>query len=158
MRTQLDLNRLAQTAIGFEPLIDVMERILAAESASYPPCTIEKHGEDRYRICLAVAGFAPDEITVTAQPNLLVVSGCPARAEAREVLHGGLGPHPFERRFQVADHMEVMEARLDNGLLAIDLVRNLPEELKPRRIPLAARSGAAALEDRRADVETRAAA
>src|SRR3712207_989380 len=114
---------------------------------SYPPYDIERTGEDSYRVTLAVAGFRPDELTVTAQQNLLVVSGERRnRGEGgerqREVLYRGIAGRSFERRFELADHVEVVGANLADGLLTVELKRELPEAMRPRRIEIG-RGGAA---------------
>ena len=102
--------------------------------SDYPPYNIERTGDDRYRITLAVAGFTKDEISITAQQNHLVVSGQMADPADREYLHKGIAARPFEHRFSLEDHVEVQAASLENGLLEIDLVRNIPEAMKSRRI------------------------
>ena len=106
-------------------------------SDNYPPYDIEKTGEDVYRLTLALAGWTPDEITVTSEPSVLVVSGQKAEPKNKLYLYRGIPPLAFERRFNLADHVEISEARLQNGLLTIELVRKVPEEMKPRRIAIA---------------------
>jgi molecular chaperone IbpA len=106
---------------------------------TYPPYNIEKTGEDAYRITLAVAGFAEDELSIEARDGQLVVTGRKAETEDgnTNVLHRGIATRAFERRFQLADHVRAVEARTENGLLHIDLVREVPEALKPRKIEIA---------------------
>ena len=107
---------------------------------SYPPYDVEKTGDDGYRITLAAAGFAAQELEITAQPNLLIVSGQKAKEEdaGRTYLHRGIAGRNFERKFELADHVVVKCANYDNGVLAIDLAREVPEALKPRRIEIGA--------------------
>jgi molecular chaperone IbpA len=118
---------------------------------TYPPYNIEKTGEDAYRITLAVAGFAEDELSIEAREGQLVVTGRKSDTEDanRNILHRGIATRAFERRFQLADHVRAVEARTENGLLHVDLVREVPEALKPRKIEIA-RAGKA--------IETQAAA
>jgi molecular chaperone IbpA len=105
-----------------------------------------KTGGDQYTINMAVAGFSPDELTVTMQPNQLVVSGHKHDEKAGEYLHRGIAQRAFERRFELADHVNVVAANLDNGLLTIELKREIPEEMKPRRIEI--QTAVESLEDR----------
>ncbi|WP_448586575.1 Hsp20 family protein [Thermaurantiacus sp.] len=141
MRTAFDFTPLLRSSIGFENLnrlIDFATRMTDADAA-FPPYNIEKLGEDRYRITMAVAGFAKDEIDITVQENSLVVSGRAAeeaRTEGREFLHRGIAKRAFERRFQLADVIKVTGASFVNGLLNIDLVREVPEHKKPRKIEI----------------------
>ncbi|UEM06856.1 Hsp20 family protein (plasmid) [Skermanella rosea] len=131
----IDFSPLFRSTVGFDRLSDMLDDVMRYQPADdYPPYDIEKTGEHSYRVTLAVAGFAPEDITVTAQPNLLLVSGRkPARSDA-EYLHRGLALRDFERRFNLADHVEVKGAYMDNGLLSLDLVREVPEAMKPRTI------------------------
>jgi molecular chaperone IbpA len=105
---------------------------------TYPPYDIEKTGEDAYRITLAVAGFAPDELSVVAEHNALTVTGRKSDGNGAQYLYQGIAGRPFERHFDLADYVKVTGASLENGLLAIDLVRLLPEAVKPRRIEIGA--------------------
>src|SRR5262244_3283194 len=139
MRTTLDLSPLFRSTIGF----DRMSRLLDAatrldESAlSYPPYNIEVLGEDAYRITMAVAGFGENDINITAQENSLVITGKTAKGdEERKFLYRGIAGRAFERRFELADHIRVSGARLTNGLLNVDLVREVPEAMKPRSIKI----------------------
>ncbi len=112
---------------------------MAEGQASYPPYNIEKTGENTYRITIAVAGFADTELNVEAREGQLIVTGRKAEAEAetkRNYLHRGIATRAFERRFQLADHVRAQDAVTENGLLHIDLVRQVPEALKPRRIEI----------------------
>lgn len=106
----------------------------------YPPYDIARMGEDTYRISLAVAGFAQDEIAITAQQNMLLVSGKRAKKPEGELLYQGISARSFDRRFNLADHVEVASANLENGLLQIELVRKIPEAMKPRTIEIKSKS------------------
>ena len=136
MRTY-DLNPLWRSTIGFDRFFDLVD---AAEHAgtddNYPPCNVERLGEDRYQISLALAGFAPDEIALTAEQNVLTVEGRKAEKQQRELLYQGISSRPFKRQFNLADYVQVKAATFDNGLLQIELVRDIPEAMKPRRIAI----------------------
>ncbi|HUO93523.1 MAG TPA: Hsp20 family protein [Rhizomicrobium sp.] len=153
MRNTIDMTALGRSAIGFEHLFDMLQNNLEAGPAdSYPPYNIEKAAEDRYRVTLAVAGFSEDELEVTSEPNRLTVTGR-KRTEARsgDLLYQGIAGRPFTRHFDLADHVFVRGARLANGLLTIELEREIPEAMKPRRIEIGAgRTEAAAVEKRAA--------
>jgi molecular chaperone IbpA len=138
MRT-FDLSPLYRSTVGFDRLASILDQVTsAAESQNtYPPYNIEKTGENAYRITLAVAGFSDDELTIEAKEGQLVVTGRKAEAEDKAtVLHRGIATRAFERRFQLADHVRAVEAVTENGLLHIDLVREVPEALKPRKIEI----------------------
>ena len=141
--TTLDLSPLFRSVIGFDRMARLMDTAQAAsDGASYPPYNIEKTGDDRYRLTMAVAGFKPDEIDVTVKENHLVVSGRVAgETPHTEVLYRGIAGRAFERRFLLADHIVVEGANLQNGLLHVGLKRVVPEALKPRKIAI---GGAAA--------------
>ncbi|MEY3986151.1 MAG: hypothetical protein RLZ59_1596 [Pseudomonadota bacterium] len=143
MRTVFDFTPYRRSTIGFDRLFDTLENLTQVETnaGNYPPYDIERTGEDAYRITIAVAGFAQDEIELTAQQNLLVVRARKAEspaedAQPREFLHRGIATRAFERRFQLADHVQVRGAHLENGMLSISLVREVPEAMKPRRIEI----------------------
>ena len=138
MRTY-DFTPFRRSTVGFDRLFDTLENSARIETVdNYPPFNIEKQGDDAYRITVAVAGFTPAELDVTAQQNLLVVAGSKAEENGERVfLHRGIGTRAFERRFQLADFVQVRRAELENGLLVIDLVREVPEALKPRKIEIA---------------------
>ncbi len=138
MRTAYDFSPLYRSMIGVDRLADLVETAMRSEGEpNYPPYDIEKTGEDAYRITLAAAGFKPEELEITAQPNLLVVAARKDKAEdGRAFLHRGIAHRSFERRFELADHVVVKSADYIDGVLAIDLVREMPEALKPRRIPI----------------------
>lgn len=137
-----DLTPLIRSTVGFDRLMDAFDEALrlAQAAPNYPPYNIEKIGEDAYRITLAVAGFGAHELNVEQRENALLVSGAKARDEVAERqttwLHRGIAQREFERAFQLADYVKVVGARLDNGLLHIDLARELPETMKPRKIPI----------------------
>ena len=151
MRTTIDFSPLWRSSIGFDRMLNLLDEATRFEPAdNYPPSDIEKTGENAYRLTLAVAGFAPSELTVTAQPNLLVVSGHKADGQSRELLHQGIAARAFERQFQLAEFVKVVGASLEQGLLTIDLVREVPEAMKPRRIAIASGSAPRAIESRRA--------
>lgn len=142
MRT-FDFSPLFRSTVGFDRMPQLLEAAMkgADHSDGYPPYNIEKQGDDKYRISLAVAGFGPDDIDVTAKENTLVVQGktSPDSGE-KTFLHRGIAGRAFERTFQLADHIRVVAADLENGLLHIDLEREVPEELKPRRIEITSAS------------------
>ena len=138
MRT-FDLAPLYRSTVGFDRLFSMLDGFETAPG--YPPYNIERTGEDAYRISMAVAGFSEKEIAIEAHRNVLSVKGerkDEANGEGSEVLYRGIAARSFERRFQLADHVEVQGAELKNGLLHIDLKRNIPEEMKPRRIAISA--------------------
>ncbi len=133
----VDLSPLYRTAIGFDRLASMLENANRLESAGYPPYNIEVTGEDEYQITMAVAGFTDDELSIESKQNELTVSGEKAGSEDdRQFLHRGIATRSFERKFQLADHVLVKGARLEHGLLHIELYRELPEALKPRSISI----------------------
>lgn len=137
----VDFSPFYRSTVGFDRLFSMLDSMGQPESAqSYPPYNIERTGEDAYRITMAVAGFGDDELELEAHRNVLTVKGEKAehKDDNAELLYRGIAGRTFERRFQLADHVEVKGAELKNGLLHIDLVREVPEELKPRRISIAA--------------------
>ena len=133
-----DFAPLFRTAIGFDRLARLVDTAAQTTSApSYPPYNIEKTGEDSYVLTMAVAGFGPDDIELTVQDNTLVVSGrVGGEQNGRELLYRGIAARSFERRFALADHIQVEQAGLTNGLLQIGVKRVVPEALKPRRIAI----------------------
>ena len=133
-----DLTPLFRTAIGFDRLARLVDTAQAAPAASsYPPYNIEKTGEDSYRLTMAVAGFSPDDIEMVVRDNTLVITGrAQAEEQQGEILYRGIAGRPFERRFVLADHIQVDGADLQNGLLHVGLKRIVPEALKPRRIAI----------------------
>ncbi|WP_194454366.1 Hsp20 family protein [Bradyrhizobium sp. CCBAU 53421] len=142
MRTY-DFSPLFRSAIGFDRLFDLAETVQRAGEDNYPPYNIERLSEDRYQIALAVAGFAPDEISVTAEQNVLTIEGTKVEKAEREYIYQGISTRRFKRQFSLADHVEVKNAAFDNGLLRIDLAREVPEAMKPRRIAINAIPGKA---------------
>lgn len=131
----LNLSPLFRTAIGFDRLARMLDTASTAD-VSYPPYNIERTGDDLYRLTMAVAGFGPDDIDITAKDNALLITGRIAAAANGEVLYRGIAGRPFERRFVLADHIVVEGAELANGLLHVALKRVVPEALKPRRIAI----------------------
>jgi len=135
----VNLSPFWRSSVGFDRLFDLLDENLRLEPEdNYPPYNIVRTGEDSYRISLAVAGFSPDEVAVTAQQNLLTVSGRKAQETEEQFVYRGISARPFERRFSLADHVEVKAASFENGLLQIDMVRELPEAKKPRKIEVRA--------------------
>ncbi|MFK7954992.1 MAG: Hsp20 family protein [Lysobacterales bacterium] len=136
--TTFDLSPLYRSAIGFERMANLLNSANRAEQGgSFPPYNIESTGDDQYRITMAVAGFAEDDLDITSEQNTLtVVGGSKGREEKREFLYRGIAERNFERRFQLADHVRVNGARLENGLLHIDLVREVPEAMKPQKVQI----------------------
>ena len=146
MRT-FDLAPLYRATVGFDQIADLMDRVLTNDvsQSSYPPYNIEKTADDAYRISIAVAGFSDADLNVEVREQSLVVSGRKAADEsARSYLHRGIATRAFERKFQLADHVHVVGAAHEDGMLHIDLKREVPEALKPRQIEIA--SGAKAIE------------
>ena len=145
MRTAYDFSPLYRSVIGVDRMADLVQSAMRSEGdAGFPPYDVEKTGEDGYRITLAAAGFTADELEITALPNLLVVTGRKSRdagEDGRTYLHRGIAGRNFERKFELADYVVVKSAAYDNGLLSIDLAREVPEALKPRRIEIGAPAG-----------------
>lgn len=144
MRTAYDFSPLYRSMIGADRMAEFIETAMrSGGDSAYPPYDIEKTGEDTYRITLAAAGFAPDELELVAQPNLLVVTGRkPKDDKDRAYLHRGIAGRDFERRFELADYVVVKAADYAHGVLSIDLAREVPEALKPRRIEIGQTTGA----------------
>ena len=138
----VDFSPLYRSTVGFDRLFSMLDSLGQPDAGqSYPPYNIERTGEDSYRISMAVAGFAEDDIAIEAHRNVLTVKGErkeESANEGSELLYRGIAARAFERRFQLADHVDVVGAALKNGLLHIDLKRNIPEEMKPRKIAIAA--------------------
>ncbi|MEM7664427.1 MAG: Hsp20 family protein [Pseudomonadota bacterium] len=135
--SRLDFTPYRRSTVGFDRLFDLLESQARTNSGdNYPPFNIARSGEDNYRITLAVAGFRPEDIDITAQQNLLVVQGKKREEtdDGGELLHIGIANRGFERRFELADFVRVESADLADGLLAIDLVREVPEAMKPKKI------------------------
>lgn len=137
MRNTFDFAPLYRSSIGFDRLFDLLESSNRTQpNDNWPPYDTIKTGDDSYRITMAVAGFAQEDMTITLQPNLLVVTGEKADNVQGEYLHRGIANRPFNRRFELADHVQVAGASLVNGLLTIDLKREIPEAMKPRQISI----------------------
>jgi len=141
MRTY-DFSPLWRSTVGFDRLFDLAETAQRAGEDTYPPYNIERLSEDRYLISLAVAGFSPDEITVTAEQNVVTVEGNKADRTEHDYLYRGISARPFKRQFSLADYVQVKSAAFENGLLKIELFREIPEAMKPRRILINDGSGA----------------
>jgi molecular chaperone IbpA len=144
MRT-FDLAPLYRSTVGFDRLFSLLDQVSGLDAApGYPPYNIERTGENAYRISVAVAGFAEGELAIEAKENTLLIRGeKKEKAEEKkgQVLYQGIAARSFERRFQLADHVEVKGASLENGLLHVDFVRQIPEAMKPRQIPIAKVNG-----------------
>lgn len=139
MRTAFDFSPLFRSTVGFDRVFDLLDNASRVSSFdNWPPYDIAKTGDDQYRVTLAVAGFGDNELNVTQERNLLLVSGDKAAAEDTQYLHRGIAGRSFQRRFELADHVRVVAANLANGLLTIDLKREIPEAMKPRRIDIKA--------------------
>jgi molecular chaperone IbpA len=137
----LDFSPLFRSTIGFDRLMRLADAATLVDTTalSYPPYNIEKTGEDTYRLTMAVAGFSQEELEIVAQENALVVTGkAKGSEEEGKYLHRGIARRAFERRFHLADHIKVTGASLDNGLLHVELAREVPEQLKPRAIQIVA--------------------
>lgn len=148
-----DLTPLYRTSVGFERLNRLFDEALNRDTApGFPPYNIEKLGEDSYRIGMAVAGFREQDLDVSVSDNVLTVRGRIEQGEPDEsrFIYRGIATRAFERRFQLADHIDVTGARLEHGLLHLDLVRLVPEELRPRKIPIGAAAPRATVIDRQA--------
>ena len=140
MRSAFDFAPFRRSTVGFDRLFDMLENNgLSQGQENYPPFDLIKLGDNDYRIELAVAGFKPDEIDITAQQNVLIVSGRKneeSEARGNDYVYRGIANRSFERRFALADHIQVRGADLKDGLLAIELVREIPEAMKPRKIDI----------------------
>ena len=139
MRTY-DFSPLFRSTIGFDRLFDLVETAQRAAEDTYPPYNIERLAENRYQISLAIAGFSPDEVSVTAEQNVVTIEGSKADQAEPEFLYRGISTRHFKRQFSLADYVQVKGATFDNGLLKIELVREIPEAMKPRRIAIAGAS------------------
>jgi molecular chaperone IbpA len=150
--TMFDLTPLYRSTVGFDRLARMLDEVSSFEAPAYPPYNIERLGDDEYRITMAVAGFGPKDINLEVKGTALTVTG-KKNGEAdnkAEYLHQGIAARAFERRFQLADHVEVTGATMDNGLLHISLKREIPEALKPRTIAIGTSSAPKAIEAKKA--------
>jgi molecular chaperone IbpA len=137
--TTIDFSPLFRSMIGFDRMAPSLENAFRNEAGGYPPYNVELESENKYRITMAVAGFADNDLGIEVKENLLTVTGSrqpEGEQEARRFLYRGIATRSFERRFQLADYVKVVDARLENGLLHIDLVREVPETMKPRKIEI----------------------
>jgi molecular chaperone IbpA len=158
MRTNLDFSPLFRSSIGFDRMLDALEAASRVESIdNWPAYDIIKTGEDDYRIAMAVAGFSQDELTITQEQNMLVVAGQKEDAREEQYLHRGIADRTFQRRFELADHVKVMGAGLVNGLLTIDLKREIPEEMKPRKIEISTEMALPKIDTKQIETEKQAA-
>jgi molecular chaperone IbpA len=131
-----DFSPLWRSGIGFDRLLDIADAAQRASEDNYPPYNIERLGDDHYQITLAVAGFSPDDLSVSAEQNILTVEARKTEPATRTYLHRGISARPFKRVFTLADHVQVRKAAIDHGLLTIELIREVPEAMKPRRIEI----------------------
>ena len=134
MRTTLDLSPLYRSAIGFDRMASLLNSAAVENKPSYPPYNVELVEENRYRITMAVAGFAESELDITSEQNTLLIAGRQDAETERQYLYQGIAGRNFERKFQLAEHVRVVDARLENGLLHVELERQIPEAMKPRKI------------------------
>ncbi|WP_265569394.1 Hsp20 family protein [Sphingomicrobium nitratireducens] len=156
MRSAFDFSPFRRSTVGFDRLFDMLEtNDLAETGEKYPPFDLVKCGDDEYRIDIAMAGFSRDELEITAQQNQLIVSGRKSDDTDETYIHRGIATRAFERRFGLADHVQVSGADMHDGLLSISLKREIPEAMKPRKIEIgeSASSDQGALEDQRNTVD-----
>ena len=148
MRTAYDFSPLYRSTVGFDRLFDLLDQAHRVEPMNWPPYNIEKVADDQYRITMAVAGFSPDEIEMTQHQNALLVTGQKKSSdEGSQYLHRGIATRSFKQTFNLADHVKVTRAGLEHGLLTVELKREIPEALKPRRIEIATGRGTAVGQD-----------
>ncbi len=148
-----DLTPLYRSTVGFDRMFSLLDNAFDGQAQSYPPYNIERTGEDAYRITVAVAGFTDKELNIEVKENALTIRGektVNEQDDKPEVLYQGIAARAFERRFQLADHVEVTGASVENGLLHVDLVRRIPEAKKPRQIPIGKANGNAQVIDAKA--------
>jgi molecular chaperone IbpA len=138
----LDLSPLWRSTVGFDRLFDLLDDTLRwAGEDNYPPYNIERTGEDHYQVSLALAGFTPEEIAITIEQNVLTVEGRKAEKGDHHYLYQGISGRPFRRVFNLADYVQVKGASFEDGLLRIELVREVPEAMRPRQIPIVSGPG-----------------
>ena len=146
-----DLDPLWRLTVGFDRLFELIDESTRwTDADNYPPYNIERAGEDEYLITLALAGFTPEEVTITAEQNVLTVEGRKADKEQRQYLYQGISARPFKRAFNLADYVEVKGATFEAGLLKIALVREVPEAMKPRRVAIKSLNDNQTIEHRKA--------
>jgi molecular chaperone IbpA len=131
-----DWTPLWRSTIGFDRLFNVLDEVQRTAEESFPPYNIEQFDENRFQISVALAGFTPDEVTLTAEQNVLTLEGKKTDKQEKAFLHRGISTRNFKRQFTLADHVEVKSARFENGLLLVELQREIPEAMKPRRIAI----------------------
>lgn len=131
-----DWTPLWRSTIGFDRLFDVLDEVQRTAEETYPPYNIERLDENRFQISVALAGFSPAEVALTMEQNVLTLEGRKAEKDEKSFVHRGISTRSFKRQFTLADHVEVKSARFENGLLIIELQREIPEAMKPRRIPI----------------------
>ncbi len=158
MRTTFDFSPLFRSSVGFDRMLNALDAASRIETnINWPPYDIAKAGEDDYRITMAVAGFSQDELDIAQEQNMLVVSGQKAGEDDSQYLHRGITGRTFKRRFELADHVKVVGASLVNGLLTVDLKREIPEAMKPRRIEITTGLALPETETKRIEAEQQAA-
>ncbi|RDC60012.1 Small heat shock protein HspA [Alteripontixanthobacter maritimus] len=148
--SRLDFTPYRRTTVGFDKVFDLLESQVRGNGGdNYPPFNIERRGDDQYRITLAIAGFKPDDLDITAQQNLLTIQGRKRDEDQNtgEMLHVGIANRGFERRFELADFVRVENAAIEDGLLLVDLVREVPEAMKPKKITVNGQSQLKVVED-----------
>lgn len=148
----LDFSPLTRSFIGFDHLFDLLQSSMGerGEDETYPSYNVERTGEDSYRISLAVAGFRPEELSITSEPGVVTISGKKSAEQQGDYLYQGIAARAFQRRFNLADYVKVIGASMENGLLTVDLVREVPEAMKPRKIVIANGSKPQQIEGKRA--------
>ena len=141
----------SRSTVGFDRLFDMLEQAAQYQANdAYPPYNIEREDDDNYRVTLALAGFGSDEITITAEQNMLTVEGSKPQKRETEYLYQGISARPFRRVFNLAEYVQVKGASFENGLLQIDLVREVPEAMKPRRVAINGGTGRPSIEQSKA--------
>jgi molecular chaperone IbpA len=148
---KFDPTPLWRSTVGFDRLFDLIDETARwSGEDNYPPYNIERTGEDQYQISLALAGFAPEDVTITAEQNVLTVEGRKSEKEQHQYLYQGISARPFKRAYNLADYVEVKGATFEGGLLKIALVRSVPEAMKPRRIAIRTGNGDQQIEHKKA--------
>ncbi len=149
--SEFDFSPLFRSTIGFDRLMRLADAATRVDNGGYPPYNIEATGENAYRLTMAVAGFGPDELDVVVKENDLTVTGkAKAEGDQAKFLHRGIARRAFERHFQLADHIKVAGAGLANGMLSVDLVRDVPEAAKPRKVAIATGAAPQPIEQKQA--------